>query len=52
MYKVVYGYVFNYIKELIKFKKFGKYNFRLNSDNLLLEIEKLKIYIIFGDCVF
>ena len=40
------------IKELIKFKKPGKYNLRSNSDNLLLEIEKVKTYTTLGDRAF
>ena len=43
-YKAVHGHAPNYIKELINFKKSGKYNLRSNSDNLLLEIEKEKTY--------
>ena len=39
----------NYIKELTKFKKPGKYNLRSNSDNLLLEVEKVKTYTTLGD---
>ena len=51
-YKAVHGHVPNYIKELIKFKKPGKYNLRSNSDNLLLEIEKVKTYTNLGDRAF
>ena len=51
-YKAVHGHAPNYIKELIKFKKPGKYNLRSNSDNLLLEIEKLKTYTTLGDRAF
>lgn len=40
------------ISELIKFKKPGKYNLRSNSDNLLLEIEKVKTYTTLGDRAF
>ena len=43
-YKAVHGHAPNNIKELIKFKKSGKYNLRSNSDNLLLEIESEYIY--------
>ena len=52
MYKAVHGHAPNYIKELIKFKKPGKYNLRSNSDNLLLEIEKVKTYTTLGDHAF
>ena len=48
-YKAVHGHAPNYIKRLIKFKKPGKYNLRSNSDNLLLEIEKVKTYTTLGD---
>ena len=51
-YKAVHGHAFNYIKELIKFKKPGKYNLRSNSDNLLLEIDKVKTYTTLGDRAF
>ena len=51
-YKAVHGHAPNYIKELIKFKKPGKYNLRSNSDNLLLEIEKVKTYTTLGDRAF
>ena len=52
MYKAVHGHALNYVKELIKFKKPGKYNLRSNSDNLLLEIEKVKTYTTLGDRAF
>ena len=51
-YKAVHGHAPNYIKELIKFKKPEKYNLRSNSDNLLLEIEKMKTYTTLGDRAF
>ena len=51
-YKAVHGNAPNYIKELINFKKSGKYNLRSNSDNLLLEIEKEKTYTTLGDRAF
>ena len=51
-YKAVHGHTPNYIKELINFKKSGKYNLRSNSDNLLLEIEKEKTYTTLGDRAF
>ena len=50
--KAVHGHAPNYIKELIKFKKPGKYNLRSNSDNLLLEIEKVRTYSTLGDRAF
>ena len=51
-YKAVHWHAPNYIKELIKFKKPAKYNLRSNSDNLLLEIEKVKTYTTLGDRAF
>ena len=51
-YKTVHGHAPNYIKELIKFKKLGNYNRRLNSDKLFLEIEKVKTYTTLGDRAF
>jgi len=51
-HKAVHGHAPNYIKELNKFKKPGKYNLRSNSDNLLLELEKVKTYTTLGDRAF